>query len=391
MTLTPGDASIGVTASITDDGGSSVTGLDYSLDGGPFTSTGTTSPTFTIPGLVNGTSYTVSVRADNAIGNGAASAPASAIPLTVPGAPTNVVAASDSASADVSWTAPASDGGSLITGYTATAYTSSAGTTTAGTACTTASLACSVTGLTNGTTYYVGVVATNAAGSSVTSSPLQAVTPIARPGAPTVTAVNSGNSYLSVAFTAGSAGGDPITSYQYSLDEGNIWTTASGTVSPLIIDGLTDGTTYTVLLRAVSAAGPGAASSPQTGTPYTYPDAVSASSITANGENASAVVSWAAPAWDGGAPISNQTVERGRRRRLHGDRVQQRIGRHPAGDVHDVGRAELHAHQPDQRHDVLHLDPGRQRRRTERPLDAPGAGDPVHRPRPGLGRHRRRR
>ncbi|MGO8826497.1 MAG: fibronectin type III domain-containing protein [Acidimicrobiales bacterium] len=308
VTLTPGDASIGVTASITDDGGSSVTGLDYSLDGSPFTSTGTTSPTFTIPGLVNGTSYTVSVRADNAIGNGAASAPASAIPLTVPGAPTNVVAASDSASADVSWTAPASDGGSVITGYTATAYTSQAGTTTAGTACTTASLACSVTGLTNGTTYYVGVVATNAAGSSVTSSPLQAVTPIARPGAPTVTAVNSGNSYLSVAFTAGSAGGDPITSYQYSLDEGNIWTAASGTVSPLIIDGLTDGTTYTVLLRAVSAAGPGAASSPQTGTPYTYPDAVSASSITANGENASAVVSWAAPAWDGGAPISNQTV-----------------------------------------------------------------------------------
>ena len=107
-------------------------------------------------------------------------------------------------------------------------------------------MACSVTGLTDGTTYYIGVVATNAAGSSLTSSPLQPVTPIARPSAPTLTGITPGNSYLSVAFTAGLPGGDPITSYQYSLDGGNTWTTASGTTSPIIIDGLTDGTSYTV-------------------------------------------------------------------------------------------------------------------------------------------------
>ena len=46
----------------------------------------------------------------------------------MPGAPVDVLAASDSGSADVSWTAPAGDGGSPVTGYTATAYTSSAGT-----------------------------------------------------------------------------------------------------------------------------------------------------------------------------------------------------------------------------------------------------------------------
>ena len=85
--------------------------------------------------------------------------------------------------------------------------------------------------------------------------PLVAVTPIARPGAPTITAITPGDSYLSVAFTAGSAGGDPITSYQYSLNGGTTWTSVTGMTSPLVIDGLTDGTSYTVILRAVSAAG----------------------------------------------------------------------------------------------------------------------------------------
>jgi titin len=306
--VTPGNGSITVTASVTNNGGSSITGVDYSLNGGPFVSTGTTSSTFTIAGLVNGTSYSVSVRADNAIGDGTASSPASATPRTVPGAPIDVVAVSDSASADVSWTAPVTNGGSAVTGYTATAYTSSAGTTSVGTACSTTSLACTVTGLVNGTTYYIGVVATNAAGSGISSTPLQAVMPIARPGAPSLTSIASGDSYLAVSFTAGAAGGDPITSYQYSLDGGTTWIVASGTTSPIYINGLTDGTSYPVMLRAVSAAGPGASSSSLAGTPYTYPDAPSASSITANGENGSAVVTWAAPDYNGGAAISNQTV-----------------------------------------------------------------------------------
>jgi titin len=304
VTLTPGDGVIAVGVTVTNNGGSPVTGIDYSLNGGPFVSTGTTGSSFTITGLTNGTSDSISVRDDNAIGSGTASAPASATPITVPGAPVAVLAAEDAASADITWTAPAADGGSPITGYTATAYTSSAGTTTAGTACTTTALACTVTGLTNGTTYYIGVVATNAAGSSPVSDPLQSVTPLARPGAPTLTGITSGDSFLSVSFTAGTPGGDPISSYQYSLNGGTTWVTAAGTSSPLLIDGLVDGTSYTVSVRAVSAAGPGATSTnTETATPATYPNPVNAATVTANGENGQIAVSWTVPA-DGGSPIT---------------------------------------------------------------------------------------
>jgi hypothetical protein len=304
VTLTPGNGVIAVGVSVTNNGGSPVTGIDYSLNGGAFVSTGTTGSSFTIPGLTNGTVYTVSVRADNTIGSGTPSVPASATPITVPGAPLDVIAASDAGSADIVWTAPASNGGSPITGYTATAYTSSAGTTTAGTACTTATLACTITGLSNGTTYYIGVVATNVAGSGSVSNPLQSVTPLARPGAPTLTGITSGDSYLSVSFTAGTAGGDPISSYQYSLNGGTTWTTAAGTTSPLLINGLVDGTSYTVSVRAVSAAGPGATSTnTETGTPATYPNPVNATTVTANGENAEIAVSWTVPA-NGGSPIT---------------------------------------------------------------------------------------
>src|SRR5690554_567266 len=98
--------------------------------------------------------YVVEVRADNAIGAGASSTPQTATPAGLPGSPTNVAAVSNTTSADVSWTAPSDDGGAPITGYTATAYSSVSSTTPIKT-CTTASTACSITGLVNGTAYYV--------------------------------------------------------------------------------------------------------------------------------------------------------------------------------------------------------------------------------------------
>lgn len=96
------------------------------------------------------------------------------VPATVPGAPTSVMATPGDASATITWTAPASDGGSPITGYTVTAEPGGASVQVGGEAD-----SATVTGLDNGTTYTFTVTATNAEGTSPASRPSNPVTPTA--------------------------------------------------------------------------------------------------------------------------------------------------------------------------------------------------------------------
>lgn len=143
----------------------------------PATTVAAPATSTTIGGLDPSTSYTFMVRASNPNGNGPLSAPSNAItplPPIAPDAPTTVAAAAGAASARVTWTAPASDGGTPITGYTVTPYlgaTALPPTTVAGSA-----TSATVTGLSNGSSYAFDVTATNAAGSA-TSARSPAVTP----------------------------------------------------------------------------------------------------------------------------------------------------------------------------------------------------------------------
>jgi C1A family cysteine protease len=93
------------------------------------------------------------------------------VPLyTVPSAPTGVSATAGDAQATVSFSPPASDGGSPITSYTVTSNPD--GRTAIG-----SSSPLTVTGLTNGTSYTFTVTATNAAGTGPASAPSNSVIP----------------------------------------------------------------------------------------------------------------------------------------------------------------------------------------------------------------------
>jgi hypothetical protein len=88
------------------------------------------------------------------------------------------------------------------------------------------------------------------------------------PSAPTSLAATAGNGDVSIAFTAGSNGNSAITNYKYSTN-GTTYTALSpaDTTSPITISGLTNGTSYTIYLKAVNAIGDSVASSSVSATP----------------------------------------------------------------------------------------------------------------------------
>ena len=173
----PGNSQATVTfVAPTSNGGSPITGytVTSSPAGGVDTQAGMIGLSHVVTNLVNGTAYTFTVRATNAVGTGAPSAPSTPVtPADVPGAPTGVVAIGWHRSATVAFAAPASNGGSLITGYTVTSDPAGGVDIHAGTT----GLNHYVTGLVNGTAYTFTVRATNAVGTGAPSLPSAPVTP----------------------------------------------------------------------------------------------------------------------------------------------------------------------------------------------------------------------
>ena len=312
-TITPGNGQLSVAFTAGAINGSAITNYKWSTDGTTYTafSPATTTSPLVITGLNNGTAYTVRIRAVNAVGDGAvATAGASSTPRTTPAAPTITSITPSSGQLSVAFTA-GSDGGSAITNYQYSTDNGSSwrnrasGTTGSPLVITTLSTD-GTTALSNGTTYTVRIRAVNAAGSgtqsaSSTGTPAAAAT---APAAPTSLVVTPGNQELSIAFTGGSDGGAAITNYEYSFNN-STWTAFSpaDTTSPVVITGLTNGTAYTVYLRAVNSVGPGTASASASGTPRTTPGAPTIGTITPG--NGQLSVAFTAPASNGGSAITD--------------------------------------------------------------------------------------
>jgi len=82
-------------------------------------------------------------------------------------------------------------------------------------------------------------------------------TPITTTNAPTALTATVGDKQVSVAFTAPSDnGGADISDYEYQLDGGS-WVSTGTKTTPVVITGLTNGTEYSIKLRAVNSAGYG--------------------------------------------------------------------------------------------------------------------------------------
>jgi len=181
----------------------------------------------------------------------------SAIPISVPYTPTNVVASEPgNRQVRVTWTAPEKNGGSVVTSYI---LTCSQGFTQAVSGSLTTTI---FTGLTNGTTYTFTVQAINIVGASIASSPSNSVIPFSLPSAPISVSATAGNAQATLTWTATSSNGDSTIIMYRVTSNNNIIKDVSGTLTTTIVSGLTNGTSYTFTVQAINVAGASIPSSP---------------------------------------------------------------------------------------------------------------------------------
>lgn len=272
----PGDAQMALNWSApADEGSSPITGYTVTASPGAATCSATVpETTCTVTGLANGTEYQFTVTASNAIGSGPASAPLAAtpsLPAQAPDAPTLTDALVGNAQVELRWSAPASDNGSPITSYTVTSQPGSSGCSAVPPA-----MACTVTGLANGTAYQFTATASNAIGPGPASPPLAATPslPPQAPDAPVLTDALASNGQVELHWSAPAHdNGSPITSYRVISMPSSAGCSAVAPALSCTVTGLTNGTEYKFSVTANNAIGPGPASAPLSATPAAPPGA----------------------------------------------------------------------------------------------------------------------
>lgn len=302
--ITPSDGQLSVNF---DPSYNSPTNYEYSLDDGltwASRSPEATASPLVLTGLTNGTQYKIKLRGTNTFGTSPPSLAVTGTPASLPEPPRLDYISAGAGSLTVGFT-PGANGGSPITNYQyaistdGVSYTSFASFSPAVT-----SSPVVISGLPNGVSYSVKVKAINAVGVSSESEVISGRT-AGPPRAPSISSITPNNRSLSVEFELGEDGGLAISTLEWSLDDGSSWNSVSPSVitSPLLITGLTNGTTYPVRLRTLNSAGTSSESAAVNGTPRSVPDAPSYSgSVAASGNQISITI---IPGANNGSAITN--------------------------------------------------------------------------------------
>jgi hypothetical protein len=265
-----------------------------------------------VQGLTDGDSYTFTVSAANSSGVGPDSPPsAPATPAALPGVPTGVTTTQGNGHITIAWSAPLSDGGSPITGYTATAV----GTAHSCTAISPGTDSCEIAGLTTGSTYTFMVTSTSVAGTSGPSSATTPVMEVTAPSAPSaVKAKRGAPQQITVSWTPPASDGSSSILYYVGIATDSATsaqlTCTHFTVIPFnncIIPNLMNGDTYTVTVVAHNAVGDAVASAPSK---PVIPATVGFAPIDVTGipGNHEVTVSWTPSPDDGGLPATSFSV-----------------------------------------------------------------------------------
>ncbi|XRQ04658.1 fibronectin type III domain-containing protein [Actinomadura welshii] len=237
-----------------DDGGSPI--IEYTVTaspGGASVTVDAPSLQANVTGLTNGTAYSFTVTARNAVGASAPSAPSQ--PVTPrgsaekPSPPTGITAAPQDGAAVVAWQKPP-EGSSPITSYTVLASPGGAAAIVRA-----PQLEATVTGLDNGTAYTFTVTATSAVGTSDPSEPSEAVVAGRAPQPPTNLIASASDGTATVTWTPPlDPGTSPITGYTV-LETGTRETVTVHGQETATFAGLTNGTSYSFQVKATNATG----------------------------------------------------------------------------------------------------------------------------------------